>query len=110
MAQVGNAFACRTELHRGRSLGWLSNPFLLYGVVIEIAIILALIYIPPLAAAFDHAPLPPIFWLVLVLYAPALYGLEWLRKSIARRRANIRPKAEVVDPADRTANHRQPLN
>jgi magnesium-transporting ATPase (P-type) len=87
MAQVGNAFACRTETHRGRSVGWLSNPFLLFGVLVEILIILALIYIPPLAAAFEHFPLPPIFWLGLVLYPPALYGLEWLRKSSVRRRS-----------------------
>jgi magnesium-transporting ATPase (P-type) len=86
MAQVGNAFACRTEVNRGRSLGWLSNRFLLASIAIETVIILALIYIPPLAKAFEHVPLPPVFWLGLVFYAPALYGLDWLRKSLVRRR------------------------
>jgi magnesium-transporting ATPase (P-type) len=85
MAQVGNAFACRTERERGRSLGWLSNPFLVLGVFIEIAIILILIYFPPLAAVFKHVPLPPIFWVGLGLYAPTLYGLDWLRKSLVRK-------------------------
>jgi magnesium-transporting ATPase (P-type) len=87
MAQVGNAFACRTETHRGRSVGWFSNPFLLFGVLVEILIILALIYIPPLADAFEHVPLPPVFWLGLSLYPLILYGLEWLRKSFVRRRS-----------------------
>jgi magnesium-transporting ATPase (P-type) len=85
MAQVGNAFACRTERERGRRLGWLSNPLLILGVFIEIAIILTLIYFPPLAAIFEHVPLPPIFWAGLILYAPILYGLDWLRKVIVRR-------------------------
>jgi magnesium-transporting ATPase (P-type) len=85
MAQVGNAFACRTERERGRRLGWLSNSLLILGVFIEIAIILILIYFPPLAAIFQHVPLPPIFWAGLILYAPILYGLDWLRKVIVRK-------------------------
>jgi hypothetical protein len=55
-------------------------------VLAEIVIILALIYIPPLARAFNHVPLPSVYWLGLIIYAPALYGLEWLRKSLVRRR------------------------
>jgi magnesium-transporting ATPase (P-type) len=84
MAQVGNAFACRTEKERGRSLGWLSNRLLLLGVFVEIVIILALIYIPPLAAAFEHVPLPPFFWVGLAFYGPVLYSLDWLRKGVVR--------------------------
>ena len=49
MAQIGNAFACRTERNRGRFLGWLSNPSLLRGIAIEVVILLGLVYIPPLA-------------------------------------------------------------
>ena len=85
MAQVGNAFACRTERERGRRLGWLSNRFLLWGILAEIVIILVLIYFPPLARTFNHVPLPPIFWAGLSLYAPALYSLDWIRKSVVRR-------------------------
>jgi magnesium-transporting ATPase (P-type) len=86
MAQVGNAFACRTELERSRRIGWLSNPQLVVGVAVEIVLILLLIYVPPLARAFDHYPLPPVFWLGLGLYGPVLYTLDWLRKTIARRK------------------------
>jgi magnesium-transporting ATPase (P-type) len=86
MAQVGNAFACRTATQRGRTLGWFSNPFLWVGVAAEISIILALIYFPPLARAFDHEQIPLNFWPWLVLYAPVLYGLEWIRKRIVRRK------------------------
>jgi Ca2+-transporting ATPase len=88
-AQIGNAFACRSEKARGRYLGWLSNRSLLLGIGIEIAIILALIYIPVLARAFNHLPLPLVYWAGLILYAPILYSLEWIRKSILRRMARI---------------------
>ena len=84
MAQVGNVFACRTEKARGRHVGWLSNRLILGGVAIELAIILCLIYIPPLAKIFDHVPLPPYFWIFLGLYAPILYSLDWIRKGLVR--------------------------
>jgi Ca2+-transporting ATPase len=83
-SQVGNAFACRTEKARGRHLGWLSNRYLLGGVAIELVIILCLIYIPPLAQVFNHVPLPPYYWLILGLYAPILYSLDWIRKGFVR--------------------------
>jgi sodium/potassium-transporting ATPase subunit alpha len=85
MAQVGNAFAVRSETNRGRSLGWLSNRFLLVGVVIEICLILIIIYFPPLAKIFQHVPLPFPFWLWLIFYPLILYSLEWIRKSVSRR-------------------------
>ena len=84
MAQVGNAFACRTELGRVRFVGFFSNRFLLLGIAAEVSIILSLIYIPPLAHAFDHVALPPVAWVWLVMYAPMLYLLEWIRKSVVR--------------------------
>jgi Ca2+-transporting ATPase len=93
MAQVGNAFASRTEVNRGRSLGWLSNRYLLAGVLVEIALILALIYQPALARLFQHAPLPPAVWLWLGLYAPALYTLDWIRKAIKRKMQRLQAAA-----------------
>jgi Ca2+-transporting ATPase len=85
MAQVGNAFACRSYRHRGRSIGWISNPYLLGGVLIEMLLILALIYIPPLARLFDHQPIPLVFWGYLALYPPLIYSLDWIRKAIVRK-------------------------
>jgi P-type Ca2+ transporter type 2C len=85
MAQVGNAFACRTERLRGRTLGWLSNPSLLRAVTIEVLLILLMVYYPPLRSFFGHAPIPPAFWIILGAYAPILYLLDWTRKLILRR-------------------------
>ncbi|MEW5987240.1 MAG: cation-transporting P-type ATPase [Chloroflexota bacterium] len=84
-AQIGNAFACRTQVERVSRLGWFSNRFLWAAVGVEVALIGLLIYVPPLAHAFDHAPLPLRAWGWLILYAPVLYLLDRTRKSIVRR-------------------------
>jgi hypothetical protein len=57
------------------------QPVATLGVFAEIVIILALIYIPLSAAAFEHVPLPPIYWIGLTLYGPILYSLDWLRRA-----------------------------
>ncbi len=86
-AQVGNAFACRTETERLTRRFWFTNGWLLLGVAVEIVFIGLLVYVPALARLFDHAPVP--LWLLPLFAAfPAiLYGLEWLRKLSVRTRA-----------------------
>jgi Ca2+-transporting ATPase len=86
MAQVGNAFACRTERNRGRFLGWLSNPSLLRAIAIELAILLGLVYIPPLADLFGHQPIPPVLWVGLITFPLIIYSLDWIRKWFVRWR------------------------
>jgi magnesium-transporting ATPase (P-type) len=83
-AQIGNAFACRTEKEHVRRMGWLSNRSLILGIGIEVLLILLMVYFPPLTWVFEHLPLPPNWWAGLLLFGPALYLLEWIRKNIAR--------------------------
>jgi magnesium-transporting ATPase (P-type) len=85
MAQMGNAYACRTERGHVHDLGWLANGALIIGVLGEIALILMLIYLPPLAHLFEHSPFPLHYWVVLALFGPILYLLDWFRREIARR-------------------------
>jgi magnesium-transporting ATPase (P-type) len=92
-AQVGNVFACRSEKSYTHQLGWLSNPLLITGVIVELLLITLMVYLAPVAAALNHYPIPPVFWLGLGLYAPAVYGLERLRKMFNRR-----PKKEQLIP------------
>ena len=84
MGQVGNALACRSDHLRSSSLGWLSNPYIWIGIMIELLAILAMIYIPFLARIFNHVPLPSWFWFGLALNASLLYSIEWIRKLISR--------------------------
>jgi magnesium-transporting ATPase (P-type) len=83
-SQVGNALACRSDRTRSSSLGWLSNKYLLAGIVIELLGIIGIIYIPFLARVFNHAPLPGWMWIILAAYTPVLYSIEWIRKAIVR--------------------------
>ncbi len=97
LAQVGNAFACRTETDPVHRLGWLSNRYLILGVLAEVALIVSFIYVPPLARLLEHLPLSIEAWIGLSLFGPIVYGLDRIRKNIARRRALIRlgPRAAV---------------
>jgi magnesium-transporting ATPase (P-type) len=92
MAQIGNAFACRTETEQVRRMGLLTNRFLVAGIGIEALIILLLIYLPPLARVFEHAPLPPAWWVGLILFSPALYMVEWIRKNVVRHLEQMRER------------------
>ena len=89
MAQIGNAFACRTERNRGRFLGWLSNPALLRGIAIDLLILFGLIYIPPLADLFGHVAIPPVLWFGLALFPIIVYLLDWIRKWVVRWRERL---------------------
>src|SRR6266498_424806 len=91
-SQVGNALACRSDRSRSSSLGWLSNKYLWSSILIEILGILAIIYIPFLAAIFRHVPLPGWMWIGLGLNAFVLYSIEWIRKAFVRSIKNMRNK------------------
>ncbi|MFN3309028.1 MAG: cation-translocating P-type ATPase, partial [Anaerolineales bacterium] len=82
MAQVGNVLACRSERLRVSEIGWFSNPLIWWGILGEIALILILIYVPPLAEMFDHIALPLENWFPLILFGPLLYGLDRVRKQL----------------------------
>jgi magnesium-transporting ATPase (P-type) len=91
-AQVGNAFATRTE-NGGRAPGIASNPLLLIGIASEIGLILALVYVPPLQTLFGLQPLPWMVWPVLLLYALILYGVDRIARLVVRQIAQGRQAA-----------------
>ena len=86
-AQIGNAYACRTEREGLYQLRWrlLVNRWLQGGVLLEIGIILALIYVWPLSLWFEHLPLSLQDWAWLAAYPLILLVLEEGRKWLARR-------------------------
>ena len=85
IAQVGNAFACRSEKGNVRWLGLFSNRPLLAGIAIQILLLFGMIYIQPVAAVLGLTALPLVYWFWLALFAPVLYGLERTRKWVFRR-------------------------
>ena len=82
--QAGNAFACRTSKAHNTQMGWGSNKTLLGGIFLSLLMIAGLVYIPPLAKAFDNQVFPIVLWPFLLLYALILYTMEWFRKAFNR--------------------------
>jgi magnesium-transporting ATPase (P-type) len=86
LVQIGNTFACRTSKAHNTQMGWGSNKILLFGIGLALLMIVAMVYIPMLAKAFDNQVFPAVFWPVLALFALILYSLEWFRKVFLRRK------------------------
>jgi P-type Ca2+ transporter type 2C len=92
--QIGNLFAHRTARASLRSVGFGGNRLLWIGVASELAVILAVVYLPPLQRVVGTAPFPAWLWLPLLAAAPTLLIVDEVRKALLRRRAHheeVRP-------------------
>ena len=87
MGQVGAGMAFRTSRESVFEVGLLSNRFLLVGIAFEIALLLVLLYVPPLQRAFHMLPLDGRTWLLLALWPVMVLGAEEARKAVLRRRS-----------------------
>jgi calcium-translocating P-type ATPase len=90
-AQVGNLFACRTERESLLRARLFSNPHVWGGIAAELALLLALVLVPPLADVFGLAPLAFAEWSILLAFPPAMLALEEGRKWLVRRSHRERP-------------------
>jgi len=86
--QVANAFACRSDRESILRLGFLTNRALLWAVAAEVALLAALIGLPPLRAVFALEPIEPRFWPLLTAFPPLFLLGEELRKLLLRRWQN----------------------
>jgi P-type Ca2+ transporter type 2C len=82
--QVGNVFACRTDRESVFRVGLLANRVVLGSIAAEVAILMALILVPPFPHVFGLAPLAFAEWGILLLFPPAILLLEEGRKWIVR--------------------------
>ena len=82
--QVGNVFACRSERTSIFSLGFFSNRLIWLGIAVEWALILSIIYFPPLQKVFATAPLSPWQWSLLILCPPLILIADEIRKKIVQ--------------------------
>ncbi|MCL6087993.1 MAG: cation-transporting P-type ATPase [Actinobacteria bacterium] len=84
MSQIGNAFAWRSNYESVFKIGFFKNKLLFWGILGEIIIINALIYIPRLNSVFNHHPLSWNYWFILIAFIPSVLIVEELRKLIVR--------------------------
>ena len=87
VCQIGTALAARTERASLRSIGLFTNPLLLWGFLFELAFAAAVVYLPPLQAAFSTAALGPSELVVLLPLPFVIWGADELRRMFLRRRS-----------------------
>ena len=83
--QIGTAFASRTDRASLRSIGFLSNRMLLWGIAFEVAFAAALVYVPVLQPVFHTAPLGVTEVALLATFAPIVWGADEFRRYLVRR-------------------------
>jgi len=88
--QIGNLLAQRTQTVSILRIGLRGNPLILVGIAVAVALLLAILYLPPLQRIFGTAPIAPASWLFAALCAPLLLVADELRKLWVRRRRGAR--------------------
>jgi magnesium-transporting ATPase (P-type) len=89
LGQLANAFACRSEHQWPGALGWTTNRLLLGAVASELLLLIAFLWVPPIADLLGQAP-PTAAGLSVALCAiPIVLAADTAFKW--RRAAHIRP-------------------
>jgi magnesium-transporting ATPase (P-type) len=86
--QIGNLFTQRSETISLRRIGLFGNRLIWVGIVSELLIAFAIIYLPVLQGVFGTAGFPLVYWLFLFAWTPALIVVDEIRKALYRRRAH----------------------
>jgi Ca2+-transporting ATPase len=86
--QLGNLLAQRTQTVSILRVGLRGNPLVLVGIAVAVALLLTILYLPPLQRVFGTAPISPTSWFFAALSAPLLLVADELRKLWLRRRGS----------------------
>ena len=85
VAQIGTAFASRTERASLFSVGVFSNRLLLWGIVFELALAAGLVYLPVFQDLLGTAALPLSDLLILVPFPFIVWGADEIRRYFVRQ-------------------------
>ncbi|MEN4017460.1 MAG: cation-transporting P-type ATPase [Methanobacterium sp.] len=85
-AQIGNLIACQTTRTSTFTIGLFKNKWIPIGIVFEITIMLAIVYIPPLQLIFNTTALGINDWLYVLTFIPIMIFADELRKYFVRRK------------------------
>ena len=90
VAQIGNVLACRTNKQSIFKTSFKNNKWIWLGIVSQISILSAIIYVPFLQTLFGTAAIEPADWALLAPLAFTIVFVEEIRKWFARRFARTR--------------------
>jgi calcium-translocating P-type ATPase len=85
--QIANVWLCRSDRNAAFGRGMSANALLVWGIGVELALILAIVYTEWGNALFGTAPLGASAWLVALPFAAAMLAGEEVRKLVIRRAA-----------------------
>ena len=85
LTQVVNVFLCRSDRASTFAFGLFENPLILWGVGVELLLLLTVVYTPWGRAIFGTAPIPGRVWLFIVPFMVAMLAVEEVRKWVVRR-------------------------
>jgi magnesium-transporting ATPase (P-type) len=84
--QIGNLFAQRSEHASILRTGLGGNSLIWLGIGVELILVAAVVYLPPLQWAFETSPFAPAGWLLALALAPLLLVADELRKALRTAR------------------------
>ncbi|MGC9517317.1 MAG: cation-translocating P-type ATPase [Methanomicrobiales archaeon] len=85
-AQIGNLIACQTTRMSIFKIGLFKNKWVLIGIIFEITIIMAIVYIPYLQNIFGTTALGINEWLYVVTFIPIMLIADEIRKYVIRNK------------------------
>lgn len=94
--QIGNGFAQRTNVESIFKVGFFSNRLLLWGILSECVVLVALVYIPFLQDVFHTGPLGPTDWAFLIALIPTLLIADEIRKYFVRRKLRRQAQSSIL--------------
>ncbi|HEY3373471.1 MAG TPA: cation-transporting P-type ATPase [Candidatus Aquicultor sp.] len=97
--QVGTVFASRTNRASVFTIGIFSNMWVAYGIIFELLIVAAIIYIPFLQDIFGTTSVGVVEWSLALVFGVIIFLADEARKAYVRRN---------IPPSERTYYEREP--
>ena len=91
-SQMGMVLNNRTDTESVFRRGLFSNRYINIGLIVEVLLLLAVIYVPFLNGVFGTAPISLVEWLYLIFIPFIVFGIEEGRKKLLRK---LRAKRSV---------------
>jgi calcium-translocating P-type ATPase len=99
LGQMGTALACRSTTRWVGTLGWFSNPLLLFAIGVEFLALVGFLSLEPVAHMLGHS-VPTVAGLLVALAAvPAILLADLIHKSLRNHGSGLtmeRPRTHVV--------------
>ena len=88
-SQIGNVNACRTNRQSAVRQVMQFNPWIIFGIAVEVLFIFAIIYVPVFHWFFTTSPVDLKVWPVILMAPFAIFGVEEVRKFLVRKGVTI---------------------